>query len=112
MSRTVTCAPADACSTSGSVLAGNGGASELPSSGRSAPPVPAPEADEEGDEDEDDDEESDAVPDPPSSPELHPATSTATSATADSDQARFTAHSVTGFDALPIRFRRAGPAGA
>src|SRR4051794_4407976 len=90
MSRTVTCAPGEACAVSGSVFAGNGGASEEPSpSGRSVPPAA---------DDEDDDAvvgEPDALPEP-SSEEPQPTTRTAASRAADRLATRRTRHSVAG----------------
>jgi hypothetical protein len=82
MSRTVTCAPYDASAVSGSVFAGNGGASALPS-----PDALVPAADDDGV------REPDALPDP-TSEEPHPVTRTAASRRADSGAARLTTPSV------------------
>src|SRR3954453_15973452 len=96
MSVTVTCAPGEASAVSASAFAGNGGASELPSSGRSSPPEAVADDDDEDEDDDDDDEEDDeedvpdAVPEPPS-PEAHPASRTAASRTAGTGRRRLTA---------------------
>src|SRR3954471_7188530 len=83
MSRTVTCASAEAASVSGSAFAGNDGASELPSSVLSAPEVPAAD-DAAGAED----DEPDAAAGSASPPEPHPVSRAAASRRAADDGAR------------------------